>query len=108
VREQSARGVGDAAFCRADTTAAIDDFAMRFWQLTCFAAAFAASPLCVAVVAKMPTDQPDLAAFLNNRQAFSYYPQRLPRSRNACRPFLWRNVPLLIVCQGMWHICHNS
>jgi hypothetical protein len=35
---------------------------MRFWQLTCFAAAFAASPLCVAVVAKMPTDQPNLAA----------------------------------------------
>ena len=35
---------------------------MRFWQLTCFAAAFAASPLCVAVVAKIPTDQPNLAA----------------------------------------------
>jgi hypothetical protein len=35
---------------------------MRFWQLTCFAAVFAASPLCVAVVAKMPTDQPNLAA----------------------------------------------
>jgi hypothetical protein len=33
--------------------------AMRFWQLTSFAAAFAAS---VAVVAKMPTDQPNLAA----------------------------------------------
>ena len=32
---------------------------MRFWQLTSFAAAFAAS---VAVVAKMPTDQPNLAA----------------------------------------------
>jgi hypothetical protein len=35
---------------------------MRFWQLTCFAAAFAASPLCVTVVAKMPTDQSNLAA----------------------------------------------
>jgi hypothetical protein len=35
---------------------------MRFWQLTCFAAVFAASPLCVAVVAKMPAEQPDLAA----------------------------------------------
>ena len=35
---------------------------MRFWQLTCFAAVFAASPLCVAVFAKMPTDQPNLAA----------------------------------------------
>jgi hypothetical protein len=35
---------------------------MRFWQLTCFAAAFAASPLCVAVVAKVPTDQSNLAA----------------------------------------------
>jgi hypothetical protein len=35
---------------------------MRFWQLTCFAAAFAASPLCVAVVAKIPTDQSNLAA----------------------------------------------
>jgi hypothetical protein len=36
--------------------------AMRFWQLTCFAAAFAASPLCVTVVAKIPTDQSNLAA----------------------------------------------
>jgi hypothetical protein len=36
--------------------------AMRFWQLTCFAAAFAASPLCVAVVAKIPTDHSNLAA----------------------------------------------
>jgi hypothetical protein len=35
---------------------------MRFWQLTCFAAAFAASPLCVTVVAKIPTDQSNLAA----------------------------------------------
>jgi hypothetical protein len=35
---------------------------MRFWQLTCVAAAFAASPLCVAVVGKMPTDQPNVAA----------------------------------------------
>jgi len=35
---------------------------MRFWQLTCFAAAFAASPLCVAVVAKIPTDQSNSAA----------------------------------------------
>jgi hypothetical protein len=34
---------------------------MRFWQLTCFAAVFAASPLCVAVFAKMPTDQANLA-----------------------------------------------
>jgi hypothetical protein len=34
---------------------------MRFWQLTCFAAVFAASPLCVAVIAKMPTDQANLA-----------------------------------------------
>ena len=36
--------------------------AMRFWQLTCFAAAFAASPLCVTVVAKIPTGQSNLAA----------------------------------------------
>jgi hypothetical protein len=36
--------------------------AMRFWQLTCFAAAFAASPFCVTVVAKIPTDQSNLAA----------------------------------------------
>jgi Transglycosylase SLT domain len=36
--------------------------AMRFWQLICFAAAFAASPLCVTVVAKIPTDQSNLAA----------------------------------------------
>jgi Transglycosylase SLT domain len=36
--------------------------AMRFWQLTCFAAAFAASPLCVTVVAKISTDQSNLAA----------------------------------------------
>src|SRR5262245_21534051 len=35
---------------------------MRFWQLTCFAAAFAESPLCVTVVAKIPTDQSNLAA----------------------------------------------
>lgn len=28
VREQSALGVGDAAFCRADTTAAVEDFAL--------------------------------------------------------------------------------
>ena len=29
--------------------------------------------------------------------------------RLAWRPFLWRSVPLLCsVCQGMWHICHNS
>ena len=35
---------------------------MRFWQLTCFAAAFAASPLCVTVVAKIPTGQSNLAA----------------------------------------------
>jgi hypothetical protein len=35
---------------------------MRFWQLTCFAAVFAASPVGVAVVAKMPAEQPDLAA----------------------------------------------
>ena len=28
VREQSAPGVGDAAFCRADTTAAVKDFAL--------------------------------------------------------------------------------
>ena len=35
---------------------------MRFWQLTCFAAVFAASPLCVTVVAKIPTDQSNLAA----------------------------------------------
>ena len=35
---------------------------MRFWQLTCFAAAFAASPLCVTVFAKIPTDQSNLAA----------------------------------------------
>ena len=34
---------------------------MKFWQLTCFAAAFAASPLCVAVVAAIPTDRSDLA-----------------------------------------------
>jgi hypothetical protein len=36
--------------------------AMKFWQLTCFGAAFAASPLCVTVVAKIPTDQSNLAA----------------------------------------------
>jgi Transglycosylase SLT domain len=30
---------------------------MRFWQLACIAAAFAASPLCVTVVAKIPTGQ---------------------------------------------------
>jgi hypothetical protein len=35
---------------------------MRFWQLTCFAAAFAASPLCVTVAAKLATDQTNLAA----------------------------------------------
>jgi hypothetical protein len=35
---------------------------MRFWQLTCFAAAFAASPLCATVVAKMSSDQSDWAA----------------------------------------------
>ena len=35
---------------------------MRFWQLTCFAVAFAASPLCATVVAKIPTDQSNLAA----------------------------------------------
>jgi Transglycosylase SLT domain len=47
---------------------------MRFWQLTCLAAAFAASPLCVAVVAKMPAEQPDLAAeqgFAEEAQSFS-------------------------------------
>ena len=36
--------------------------AMRFWQLTCFAAVFAVSPLCVTVVAKIPADQSNLAA----------------------------------------------
>src|SRR5438132_13510250 len=36
--------------------------AMRFWQLTCFAAAFAASSLCVTVFAKIPADQSNLAA----------------------------------------------
>jgi hypothetical protein len=35
---------------------------MRFWQLTCLAAVFAASPVCVTVVAKMSTDQSSLAA----------------------------------------------
>jgi hypothetical protein len=35
--------------------------AMRLWQLTCFAVAFAASPLCMTVVAKIPTDQSNLA-----------------------------------------------
>jgi hypothetical protein len=35
---------------------------MRFWQLTCLAAVFAASPLCVTVVAKISTDQSNLAA----------------------------------------------
>jgi len=34
---------------------------MRVWQLTCFAVAFAASPLCVTVVAKVSTDQSNLA-----------------------------------------------
>jgi len=34
---------------------------MRFWQLTCFAAAFAASSLCVTVFAKIPADQSILA-----------------------------------------------
>ena len=33
---------------------------MRLWQLTCCAAAFAASPVCVAVLAKMPADQPSV------------------------------------------------
>jgi hypothetical protein len=28
--------------------------------------------------------------------------------RPAWRSFLWRDVPLLIFCQRMWHICHNS
>jgi hypothetical protein len=36
--------------------------AMRFWQLTCFAAAFAASSLCVTVFAKIPADPSNLAA----------------------------------------------
>jgi hypothetical protein len=36
--------------------------AMRFWQLTFLAAVFAASPLCVTVVAKISTDQSNLAA----------------------------------------------
>jgi hypothetical protein len=36
--------------------------AMRLWQLTCFAAAFAASPVCMTVVAKIPTNQSNLAA----------------------------------------------
>ena len=38
---------------------------MRIWQSACFAAVFAlfaACPLCVAVVAKIPTDQSNLAA----------------------------------------------
>src|SRR5262245_59843592 len=35
---------------------------MRFWQLTCLAAAFAGSPLCVTVVAKIPTDPSNSAA----------------------------------------------
>jgi hypothetical protein len=50
---------------------------MRFWQLTCFAAVFAASPLCVAVFAKMPTEQPDLAAeegFAEEPPSFSMLP----------------------------------
>src|SRR6478609_1759068 len=50
---------------------------MRFWQLTCFAAVFAASPLCGAVFAKMPTEQPDLAAeegFAEDPPIFSMLP----------------------------------
>jgi hypothetical protein len=35
---------------------------MRFWQLTCLAVVFAASPLCVTVVAKVSTDQANLAS----------------------------------------------
>jgi hypothetical protein len=35
---------------------------MRFWQLTCLAAVFAASPLCVTIVARISTDQSNLAA----------------------------------------------
>jgi hypothetical protein len=35
---------------------------MRFWQLTCFAVVFAASPVCMAVVMKMPTDTTNLVA----------------------------------------------
>jgi hypothetical protein len=34
---------------------------MRFWRLTFLAAAFAASPLCVTVAAKLATDQSNLA-----------------------------------------------
>jgi hypothetical protein len=33
VREQSALDVGDAAFCRADTTAAVEDLAPHFLML---------------------------------------------------------------------------
>ena len=35
---------------------------MRLWQLTCFAVAFAASPICVAVLAKTPTEPSNAAA----------------------------------------------
>jgi hypothetical protein len=35
---------------------------MKFWHLACLAAAFAASPLCVTVAAKLVTDQSNLAA----------------------------------------------
>src|SRR5262249_30212866 len=50
---------------------------MRFWQLTCFAAVFAASPLCVAVFAEMPAEQPNLAAeggFAEEPPRFSMLP----------------------------------
>jgi hypothetical protein len=35
---------------------------MRLWQLACIAAAFAASPLCLTIVAKIPTDSSNAAA----------------------------------------------
>jgi hypothetical protein len=35
---------------------------MRFWRLACIAAAFAASPLCLSIVARMPTDPSNAAA----------------------------------------------
>ena len=46
---------------------------MRFWQLTCFAVVFAASPLCIAVVTKMPTDPTNLVEDGVTEQASSFF-----------------------------------
>ncbi len=47
---------------------------MKFWRLACLAAAFAASPLCVTVAAKLATDQPNLAVGEDvSEQAASFF-----------------------------------